>query len=43
MWIAVRANLRAVLEHVTLADLCGQRVAQAVDALADNPDAWQAH
>jgi Rrf2 family protein len=41
-WIAVRANLRAVLEHVTLADLRDGALSPAVDALADDPDAWQA-
>lgn len=40
-WIAVRANLRAVLEHVTLADLRDGHLAPEIDALADAPDAWQ--
>jgi Rrf2 family protein len=43
MWIAVRANLRTVLENVTLAGLCHQELPKAVDALADDPDAWAAH
>lgn len=39
-WIAVRANLRAVLERVTLADLRDGKLHPDVDALADDPDAW---
>lgn len=42
-WIALRANLRAVLEHVTLADLCDGVLVPEVDALADDPDAWALH
>lgn len=41
-WIAVRANLRAVLEHVTLADLRDGKLPPEVDLLAANPDAWVA-
>lgn len=40
-WIAVRANLRAVLEHVTLADLRDGCLPEAVDRLAAPDDAWQ--
>jgi Rrf2 family protein len=43
MWIAVRASLRSVLEHTTLADLAAGSLAPAVDALADDPDAWDPH
>jgi len=39
-WIAVRANLRAVLEHVTLADLRDGRLQPEVEALAATDDAW---
>lgn len=39
-WIAVRANLRAVLERVTLADLRDGRLPPEVDILAADPDAW---
>jgi len=39
-WIAVRANLRTVLEQVTLADLCAGALPPSVDALADDPAAW---
>lgn len=40
-WIAVRANLRAVLERVTLADLRDGRLHPEVDALAEPQDAWE--
>jgi len=40
VWIAVRANLRAVLEDVTLADLASGTLPRSVKALARNPDAW---
>ena len=43
VWIAVRANLRAVLEHVTIADLATGELPAAVEELAANPDAWQPH
>lgn len=39
-WIAVRANLRAVLEQVTLADLRDGQLVADVDRLADPSDAW---
>jgi Rrf2 family protein len=41
-WIAVRANLRAVLEHVTLADLTAGHLDPSVDQLATEGDAWSA-
>jgi Rrf2 family protein len=40
MWVCVRASLRGVLEHVTLADLVAGRLPAKVDRLADDPDAW---
>jgi Rrf2 family protein len=43
VWIAVRANLRAVLEHVTIADLARGELPAAVEELAANPDAWLPH
>jgi Rrf2 family protein len=42
VWIAVRANLRAVVEHVTLADLVSGQLPSEVEALAAEPDAWVA-
>jgi Rrf2 family protein len=43
VWIAVRANLRAVLEYVTIADLAAKELPPVVEALVSEPDAWQAH
>ncbi|HXS46285.1 MAG TPA: Rrf2 family transcriptional regulator, partial [Solirubrobacterales bacterium] len=40
VWIAVRANLRAVLEHVTLADLVAGELPSTVKDLAAPADAW---
>jgi Rrf2 family protein len=40
VWIAVRSNLRAVVEHVTLADLAGGRLPAKVERLASDPEAW---
>jgi hypothetical protein len=40
VWIALRANIRGVLEHVTLADLASKRLPRAVVALARQPAAW---
>ncbi len=42
-WIAVRANLRAVLEQVTLADLRAGVLPADVEALATDPQAWLPH
>lgn len=40
VWIAVRANLRAVLEATTLADVAAGALPQHVRDLAAAPDAW---
>ena len=40
VWIAVRHNLRAVLEQVTLADLAAGRLPDDVARLADDPKSW---
>src|SRR5665213_2559587 len=40
VWIALRANIRAVLEHVTLADVAGGHLPRKVAALAREPAAW---
>jgi Rrf2 family protein len=42
VWIALRANLRAVLEHVTVADVADGDLPEAVLALTRDEDAWQA-
>ena len=40
VWIAVRANLRSVVEQVTLADIATGRIPAKIDRLADDPEAW---
>ena len=40
LWIAVRTNLRKVVEHVTLADIAGGRLPAAIDRLAEDPESW---
>jgi len=41
--VALRANLRAVLERVTLADLAAGALPDDVAALTTVADAWQPH
>ena len=43
VWVALRANLRAVLERVTLADLASGELPDSVGALTTDSDAWQPH
>ncbi len=43
VWIAVRANLRAVLESVTLADLADGALPKTVIKLTKDPDSWVHH
>jgi Rrf2 family protein len=40
VWIAVRANLRKVVEHVTVADIASGKLPAAIDRLAEDPEAW---
>jgi Rrf2 family protein len=40
VWIAVRANLRKVVEHVTVADVAGGHLPKTIDKLAEDPEAW---
>ena len=40
VWVAVRANLRAVLEQVTLADVTSGELPEPIRELTDHPDAW---
>ena len=42
VWIAVRANLRSVLEAVTVGDVARGELPKIVQKLARNPDAWEA-
>jgi Rrf2 family protein len=43
VWIAVRASLRSVLEHVTLADLVDGPLPEPILSMSLDPEAWQAH
>jgi Rrf2 family protein len=40
VWIAVRKNLREVVEHVTVADVATGRLPKAIARLSEDPDAW---
>src|ERR1700733_5281710 len=42
VWIALRANLRAVLEEVTIADVAAGKLPKSVIALTKDEDAWHA-
>lgn len=41
VWVAVRHNLRAVLEAVTLADLAAGRLPWRIDAMLNDPETWR--
>jgi len=43
VWIAVRVNLREVLEHVTVADVAAGMLPEAVTALTRREGAWDPH
>jgi Rrf2 family protein len=43
VWIAVRAQLRSVLEEVTVADLANGQLPAEVEAVAREPEAWRPH
>lgn len=43
VWVAVRASLRSVLEHVTLADVISGQLPEEVRSLTDDPEAWRLH
>jgi Rrf2 family protein len=40
VWIAVRKNLRDVVEQVTVADVANGRLPRVVAKLSEDPDAW---
>src|SRR5215831_11695752 len=40
VWIAVRANLRGVVEQVSLADIAAGKLPSKIDRLAEDPEAW---
>jgi Rrf2 family protein len=41
VWIALRANIRAVLERVTLADLAAGTLPAPIKKITDNPHNWE--
>jgi len=43
VWIALRASLRSVLEHVTLADLASGKLPAVVRERTRVKDSWRAH
>jgi Rrf2 family protein len=43
VWIAMRANLRSVLEATTLADLASGQLPDDVTRIATDPAAWESH
>src|SRR4051794_7451907 len=40
VWVAVRANLRAVLESITLADITSKQLPWRLEALLSDPEVW---
>jgi hypothetical protein len=42
VWVALRASLRNLLEHVTLEQVASGELPAVVTRLTKNPDAWQA-
>ena len=42
VWLALRANIRQVLETVTLADVVGGELPEPIGALAEHPEAASA-
>ncbi|MFD6155715.1 RrF2 family transcriptional regulator [Nocardia sp. NPDC060256] len=40
VWIALRVNIRAVLENVSIDDVANNRLPEFVDALTNDPGAW---
>src|SRR6476661_5793690 len=43
VFVALRANIRAVLEDVTLADVAADELPDAVRELVRDPEAWSPH
>jgi Rrf2 family protein len=40
VWVAVRTNLRTVLESITIADLAGGTLPPGIEQLTLEPDSW---
>jgi Rrf2 family protein len=43
VWIALRANIREVLESVTLADIVDDELPEWIAELTGKPDVWEPH
>ncbi|WP_103383815.1 RrF2 family transcriptional regulator [Pseudonocardia dioxanivorans] len=43
VWVALRVNIRAVLENVSIADLAGGSVPPEVLELTRDPEGWRTH
>jgi len=43
VWVALRANVRAVLEAVTIADVAAGKLPEVVRGLTANPESWLPH
>ena len=43
VWVAMRANLRSVLETTTVADVASGRLPEEVTRIAADPAAWEPH
>ena len=41
VWIALRANIRSVLEHVTVADLATGKLPASIKKITSNPAQWE--
>ena len=41
VWVALRANIRTVLEHVTLADLASGKLPAAIKKITSQPASWE--
>jgi Rrf2 family protein len=40
VWIALRKNIRSVVEQVTIADVARGQLPKRIDQLAEDPEAW---
>ena len=43
VWVALRANMRAVLEELTLADVASGELPPAIAEITARPEAWESH
>jgi len=43
VWVALRASLRDVLEHVSVADVARGELPAAIERRTEDPDAWSDH